>query len=459
VEEGKMSKKTKKQQMRIEKSQVALPPPGVYPRFSAMRTSKNVPNTTYGSMRKMQYDAYADMFKNHPVIYAAINKKAAVAVSGGWNFNGPTTDVVPSEAHVRELSNFMRRSNGKQLMRLTFMDLDIFGESFWLIVRGSDTKRTPIKALRLEPKYVSEVVDGAGMLSSWEYGPVSGDTTAVSYGLDEVIQYKLDDPTDPIRGFSPLHSLQQAVAQDLFAMEYNKNFFKNSAQTGIVFIVKTSTKEEADRNRAWIEENYAGPENAHRPLLIEGDVDVKQSVSKPAEMEFLAGRKLLRQEMLMALEVDPDKVGIHEDSNRSVSKEMEEAFHSQTIAPRQVVIEEGINNQLILDMYGWDDVVIDHQEGDPRQAMRDTEMFNENVYGGRMTINAARKAQGQPAVPGGDNAFINSPTGIVFVEAFDKMAQEQVKNAGPLQGGIQAKEKQEQQSRDKAASVKNNDPQ
>ncbi len=446
----------KKKTRKIENSQVAVPPPGVGYQFSILNKNKST-NETFSFARRQLGQIYYDMYKQHPVVRAAIERKSAVAVSGGWSFVGPTPDVKPDPSHVKFLQEFLRRSNGKELMRLTYKQLDIYGESFWLVIRGSDTARTPIKAMALNPRFM-EAITNNGMLVSWEYGPVSGDSKAIKYGLDEILHYKLDDPEDVLRGLSPLHSLQRAVAQDIFAMEFNESFFKNSAQTGIVFIVKTSTADEATRNRAWLEENYSGPENAHRPLLIEGDVDVKPSVAKYAEMEFLQGRKLLRQEILMVLEMDPDKVGVHEDSNRSVSKEMEEAFHSQTIAPRQVIVEEEFNNAFILNMLGWDDVLIDHQEGDPRQAMRDTEIYDKNVNGGRMSVNDARKAQGQEGVPGGDESFIMTPQGPLFINAFSEMAKEQIKNGGPVTGGAQKPIPTPKQSTDKAASVKANEP-
>jgi phage portal protein BeeE len=162
-------------------------------------------------------------------------------------------------------------------------------------------------------------------------------------------------------------------------------------------------------------QNYTGTENAHKPLLIEGEVQVERSVSKFAEMEFLRGREFLRQEIMMVLDMDPDKLGVHKDSNRSISKEADEAFHSEVIWPRQAIVEEEINNKLISFIFGWDDLLFQHREGDPRRKEDASEQMNKHQAAGRVSINDNRAAMGLPPKPGGDELYIMSPQGIVLV--------------------------------------------
>ena len=221
-------------------------------------------------------------------------------------------------------------------------------------------------------------------------------------------------------------------------MEYNESFFKNSAQTGTIFIVKTANEGQAERNRQWIEENYTGPQNAHRPLLIEGDVDVEKSVSTPVEMEFLQGRMLLRQEIAMCLEVDLEKLGVHENSNRSVSRSVDDSFQSESVWPRQVVLEEEINNKLILGIFGWADVIFDHNDRDPRRTQEQADVDDKNLKSGRESINDQRERLGLGPIPGGDECFVMTPTGIIFVKNFTAMAEAQAETGMPVQsdGGV-----------------------
>jgi HK97 family phage portal protein len=410
----------------VEKSQVSIAPPSV--QFSLLRGAK-APGRTFDTTRRDDGKEHYEMYRQHPVVRAAIDKKAQFAVAAGWTFKSTRSVELLDQAKKQRLESFFRKSNPKQLMRMAFKDLDIYGEAFWLIVRSASKQRTPIKALRLNPRYMTEVLDKAGYLVSWEYGPVTTSEDPIPYELDEIVQFKLDDPENDVRGLSPLYSLERAVAQDLYAMEYNQRFFENSAQTGIIFIVKTSTGDETKRNREWIEQNYVGSNNAHKPLLIEGDVAVERSVAKNAEMEFLEGRKLLRSEILMVLEMDPDKVGIHDNSNRSTARETGESFSAETIWPRQGIVEEEINNALILNVFRWDDIVFQFMEGDPRRKQDLADTRDKDLKSGRETINQQLEAMGHPKVEGGDDPFIMTPQGIILVKHLEALSQATVDKA------------------------------
>jgi HK97 family phage portal protein len=377
-----------KPKMPVRKAQVASPPPGGLSRWTVLGAPAQVGDVV-SYQKRQQMSIYYEMYRQHPVIRAAIDKKSQFAVASGFHFQASDLKREVNESKQQTLTRFFRRSSGQQLLRLTFKDLDIYGESFWLIIRSIAEARTPIKAVRLNPRYLLPVVRD-GVVIAWKYGTAASSEDTITYPADIICHFRLDDPENDVQGMSPLHSLQRSVAQDIYAMEYNEAFFRNSAQTGTIFIVKTSSSDEADRNREWLEANYVGPENAHRPLLLEGDVDVKQSVSKQVEMEFLEGRKFLRQEMSMVLEVDLDKLGVHEDSNRSVSK----------------------------------------------QDQADT--MDKHLKSGRQSINEQRAALGLPPVDGGDVMFVMTPTGIVMVGNLEKMQEQQLVDANPLQsaGGL-----------------------
>jgi HK97 family phage portal protein len=424
------------QSAELEKAQVSLPPPGGTSRW-ALIGGNNTINDLPMPDKRQQAAIYYEMYRQHPVVRAAIDKKAQYASAGGYRFKPIAPGVSVHDRKIEILERFFRRSNAQKLIRLTYKDLDIYGESFWLVIRSSAAARTPMKVVRLNPRYMTPIVRN-GWVVRWKYGPVSGAKNAVEYDDEIILHFSLEDPESDVQGISPLHPLQRAVAQDIFAMEYNESFFKNSAQTGTIFIVKSANEGQAERNRKWIEDNYTGPQNAHRPLLIEGDVDVEKSVSTPVEMEFLEGRMLLRQEIAMCLEVDLDKLGVHEGSNRSVSRTVDDSFQSESVWPRQVILEEEINNKLILEVFGWNDVIFDHNDRDPRRTQDQADVDDKNLKSGREDINTQRNRLGLPPVEGGDEAFVMTPTGIIFVRNFPALADQQATSGLPVQsdGGV-----------------------
>lgn len=376
--------------------------------------------------KRSRYSVYYEMFKQHPTVRAAVEKIAKSAVANGYRFipaDRHGTEI--QESHRDELELFMRRSNATQLLRLTYKDLIIYGESYWLIegVKKDENGRSgrPYRARRLHAMYMDPRISG-GEVIGWRYGPIFESEEEIRYDLNEVIHFKIEDPDSDIYGLSLLDSLQRTVATDLHAMKFNEKFFENSASSGLILSMKGATKEEIERNREWLDQNYVGPEHAHRPMILEGDIGVNTSIKSPQEMQFIEGRKFNRQEILALLDVDPSKLGINEDANRSVAKEADNSFRSETISPLQTIIEEEISNSLILGAFGWADVVFEQEEASLRDrlALLETLAIGERM--GVFSINMIKKELGLPTIEGGDSHFIQTAAGLIPVELVDDVA-------------------------------------
>jgi len=405
---------------RTSKAQVAVTPKGdVVGRISALVPSGQATTTVRDLPRKERYAVYYAMYRQHPTLRAGIEKIAKVAVANGYRFVPSVADDEVEDSKVSSLRTFFRTSNGSQLLRLTYKDLLIFGESFWLIVTtGNDM---PNKAVRLHPRYINERMNGA-LLGGWDYGPVYNEDQVIKYSADEVVQFKFDDPDNDIRGLSLLASLELSVAGDLFSMKFNEKYFENAAHTGTIFNMKNASTEEVQRNREWMEQNYVGTDNAHRPVILEGDIDVQRSVSTRQEMQFIELREFSRQEILSVLDIDPTKIGVNEDSNRSTSKEADNTFRQENIAPLQLVVEEEVNNHLILRMFGWDDVLFRQNDSSRRDMLDMMKLYAEGEKMGVFSINQIGSEIGLPHIKGGDVHFIQTAAGAIPVEWLDDVA-------------------------------------
>lgn len=403
----------------VAKALVSVPAPARANKFYIIGggTEKEV---VIDPSKRDRHSIYYEMYRQHPVLRAGIEKIAKVAVANGYAFVPETPDLDINKDRAKVLRTFFRRSNGSQLLRLTYKDLLIYGEAYWLIV-GAKNGGVPQRAMRLHPMYMDADIR-QGVVTRWRYGPLYQTEEAIPYALNEVLHFKLDDPNSDVYGLSILDSLQHTVASDLFAMKFNRKFFENAAQVGLIFNMKNSSSDEVARNREWLEQNYTGAENAHRPLILEGDIDVKQSVSKMQEMQFIEGRKLNRQEILSALDIDPSKLGINEDVNRSSSKEADNTFRQETVAPLQLVVEEEINNALILGMFGWDDILFRQGEVSKRDLLDSMKLFAEAERMGVMNINEIRGELGLPDIDGGDQHFVQTAAGLIPLSLLDDVA-------------------------------------
>ncbi len=405
----------KKRTTKVSKAQIAVTPRSRV-NMTMLGTSGQ---TVIDVSRKSRYATYYEMYRQHPTLRAGIEKIAKVSVANGYRFVPFVPTVDPEESGVEALRTFFRKSNGSQLLRLTYKDLLIYGEAFWLIIMNG--KGTPDKAIRLHPMYMDENVQD-GLLTSWRYGPIYADAQVLEYPAFQVVQFKFDDPDNDIRGLSLLSSLELTVAGDIFSMRFNEKYFENAAHTGVMFNMKNSTADEVERNREWLEQNYVGTENAHRPVLLEGDIDVQKSISTRQEMQFIELRNFNRQEILSVLDIDPTKVGVNGDSNRSTSKEADNTFRQENIAPLQLIVEEEVNNHLILELFGFDDIAFRQNDSSRRDLLEAMKLYTEAEKMGVLSVNLIKQELGLPSIKGGDVHFIQTSAGAIPVEWLDDVA-------------------------------------
>jgi HK97 family phage portal protein len=354
------------------------------------------------------------MYKQHPIVRAVIDKISRTAVSTGYQLSPVDSKDELNESNAQKIDLTFRRSKIISLLRQTYQDLLIYGDAFWYILPARDG--VPFRFYRIAPQQVNLVIDTETreVMSYITRDPKNGRET--QYEPDEFLHFKIADPDNDFYGLSPLESLGSTVAQDLFAQTYNESFFANSAQTGIVFNMKNASKEEVERNREFLKKEYTSAANAHKPLLLEGDVEVSKSVSSPAEMQFIEGRRQLTMEILAVFDLPYTKLGgTSESANRSQSAENDKTYRTETISPLQGIVEEVINENLIMTTFGIDDVMFEHREVDTRDEATQMKLYIDALTHGIYDLNYIRNQLGLAAIPNGSEPFIQTSTGILPV--------------------------------------------
>ena len=244
------------------------------------------------------------------------------------------------------------------------------------------------------------------------------------FPVEDFVHFKIFDPDNDVYGLSPLESLQSTVAQDLFAQTYNENFFANSAQTGMVFNMQNASKEEVERNREYIKKEYSSVQNAHKPLVLEGDVDVKEGAASHANMQFIEGRSQLTMEIMAVFDMPYTKVGgTTESANRSQSSENDKSYRTETIAPLQNAVEDIINEELILERLSVQDTIFKHRDVDTRDEKIQMKLNIDAMNAGVYDLNFVRGKLGLKPVTGGEEPFIQTPLGLIPISMVPEYAK------------------------------------
>lgn len=367
--------------------------------------------------KKARWRDYYDMYRTHAIVRAAIEKIAKTATNVGYDFVPRDSRAEIKKRELKILKAFFdEQPDFIYELRRIYKDLLIYGDAYLYVV--PDRRRRPKKLKRLHPKTIHIKMSINGDIEAfYQKDPDDISDNAVRFESHEILHFRIDDPDSDVYGLSPLESLQLAVGADLYAQRYNASFFMNSGITGTIIGVRNANPDEVQRNRKWLEENYTGPEAAHKPIIIEGEsIDIKKSVATHNEMGFLEGRRFIIQEILAVLDVPPAKVGIMESANRSNSKEQDKTFRTESVSPLQYIVESVINDQFVRKILGVQNTIFVHSEGDTRDAIEQMDYYTKGEAWGIFNINEIRAKLGMAPVEGGEINGIMSPTGFVPVD-------------------------------------------
>lgn len=127
----------------------------------------------------------------------------------------------------------------------------------------------------------------------------------------------------------------------------------------------------------------------------------------------------------MVLEMDEARLGIFDNATGPAANTSIQNFHSDVIYPRQQIIEDEINNQLILGIFGWSDVLFNHEDGDPRRKLDNADVMDKNLKSGRQSLNEQRSEMGLSPIDGGDIHFLLTPAGAIPYSMLREVAEHQ----------------------------------
>ncbi len=376
--------------------------------------------------RKYDWKTYFDMYEKHPTVNAAIQKIVKVAVNTGFEFVPRSAAMGMSQKEIDEARIFFEALDGfKDELTWVYLHLMIFGDAYMYIVPKRNRKPSRLKALL--PWTISIKANKHGeVIEYYQEDPDNPTGSPIRYKPYEILHFRRHNPQDKLFGLSPLESLKSVVLTDVLAEQFNRQFFKNGASTGTVFIFNGADESSVARMRKWIHEKFVGSENAHLPLVIDGDVKVEHTTPAMQDMGFENGRASIRAQILAVLDVPPAKLGYMETANRSNSKEQDKTFRTESILPLQNLVETVISDHLIRDILGLPNVLFNHSDADVRDRQEQMDLWKTAIQNGVMNINEVRKLMGMNPTDGGDINYIMSPTGavpVVDMELYFRLAQ------------------------------------
>lgn len=241
--------------------------------------------------------------------------------------------------------------------------VDLTGEGWLVVARNPAMRSIPLELWPVRPDRIAPVPHPTDFLSGYVYfGP---DGERVPLELDEVIQLRMPNPLDPYRGMGPVQSILTDLDSTRYSAEWNRNFFRNSAEPGgIIEIDKRLGDDEFDELRARWNEQHKGVAASHRVAMLEQGMRWVDRKFTQREMQFVELRSVSRDVIREAFGMPKFAVGDVEDVNRASADASAAWFAEMLTTPRLERFKQALNFSF-LPMFGTTGQGVEFDYDDP----------------------------------------------------------------------------------------------
>ena len=301
---------------------------------------------------------------------------------------------------------------------LTQATLELTGEAPWYLEK--DTKGNILNMYILRPDRINILFDKDSLISGYKYViKKGGRSETITLASDEVIFLKYPNPDNPYRGLGTLQAVARTVDIENYAEKWNEKFFYNSARPdGLLTVkVKRLTDEQKKKLKSSIREYYQSVDNAHKLMVLSGDMDYKQFSLSQKDMDFMEQQTFSRNKILGIFRVPKVIVSQTDGVNYANAKTAERIFALYTIKPKLQRIAEQLNEFFVPLFSDGDNLFLDYvdpvlEELDDKVKRYKAGLGESTPY---LTINEVRKLENLAPLEGdtGDQVYI--PAGLVSI--------------------------------------------
>jgi HK97 family phage portal protein len=312
----------------------------------------------------------------------------------------PKLEEIDDHPLIDLLDNPNKFMSGIELLEMTYLHLELTGNSFWAMFKGKDNR--PAELWPLYPNYIRIVPDEKEFIKGYVY-TINGQQ--IPFEPDEILHIKYSNPTDLRWGISPVRAAARAVDTDTMAADYNRKFFFNSAQPDAVLY----TDEMID-DKTWLrikdqfQDMYGGVANAHKTAILENGLKYQAMNPNQREMEFLKSREFNRDMILAIFGIPKSVLGMDASMSRANAETAEYVFAKGTLRPKFIRLVNAIQNYLV-PLFGDNTVVVGYT--DPVPEDREYKLSERKELANTvLTVNEIREEMGLEPVEAGNQLYI-----------------------------------------------------
>jgi HK97 family phage portal protein len=259
----------------------------------------------------------------------------------------------------------------------------------------------PVELWPLRPDRMSVVPDRKDRIGSYLY---KAGGQEVAYKPSEILHSKLWSPTNDWYGLSPIQVAARAIDRHNAAEAWNTALLQNSARPPGALVAKNGydmPDEDFENLKEKLDAKHAGPTNAGRIMLLEGDLSWEEMGLSPKDMDWLEGQRAGARLICAVFGVPPQLIDASDNTTYSNYQEARKALYMETVLPLMDHLRDDLNNWLA-PKFG-EDVILDYDPDEIEALQEDRDkLWGRVATATFMTLNEKRQEVGLEPVPGGD---------------------------------------------------------
>ena len=293
--------------------------------------------------------------------------------------------------------------NKRDLLELTSTFLDLTGECYWWLERGSMNQP---EAIWIVPSQHMTPIPGTDLKEPIKGYLYERGKTRVTFPPEDIVWFNYPNPANQFQGMSIMAGIADAVYTNEQMFSFEEALFENKARVGgIVESGENYSEESVGRLRSQWSQIYAGAAKGGRTLFLPKGMKFTRDSITPDEMSFIEGKKITREEICAGFDI-PIGALVSTDVNRANADTADYRFMKNGILPALRRLEDKINER-IMPLYderlfvAFDNPVPEDKEF----ALREREA---NIRMNLTSINEERREVGRDDAPWGEDVFIDA---------------------------------------------------
>ena len=283
-------------------------------------------------------------YKRSTWVYACVSLRSRTISSVPWIVERETADGWEEDAR-NPLAELIRRPNPDydwpMMIRTMQYWLDLTGDAWVSKVRNGSGRVVELWPLMPDKM---EVLPGRDrMVAGYRY---HRSQTRREIPAEDILHIRYINPHDPYFGLAPLQAAARAVDIDEEAEKWQKLSLQNMAvPPGALIMEGDVTQQQYEQAKRSVKEQ-SGPEHAREAWVL-ANAKWQQMGQSAVDLDFSAGRRLVREEICAAFNVPPPLVGIYDNATLSNIETARKILWREGLIPALDEIEAQINLNLV----------------------------------------------------------------------------------------------------------------